>query len=80
MSIKFRQQIQHILASLPENKVNALKQLFWTELNYDRANTPLSTRNWSVEISEAVFAPPLLFASAGDSDGFHVIFKRAIGD
>lgn len=41
----FRQSIHDLLAGLPTRKLEALKQLFWSELNYERANAPLSMRD-----------------------------------
>jgi len=37
----FRQSIHDLLAALPTQRLDALKQLFWSELNYARANAPL---------------------------------------
>lgn len=48
-----------------------LKHLFWTELNYDRANQPLSTRNWDDNERALVSGDPLLLAEHGD---FHIIY------
>jgi len=48
----FRQSIHDLLAGLPTRKLEALKQLFWSELNYERANAPLSMRDWP----EGIFA------------------------
>ena len=33
--------------------LTAAKQLFWTELNYDRVNERLSTRDWPERVGEA---------------------------
>ena len=56
--------------------MDALKQLLWSELNYDRANTILSTRDWQQNLQQSLIGEPLLFATAGDGDGFHVIYSQ----
>jgi len=50
-----------------------LKQLFWSELNYDQINQPLSRQGWSQAAKEALAENPVLFAGSGD---FHVIYAR----
>lgn len=42
-----------------------LKELFWSELNFDRENRPLARRGWSDTARDALAEDPLLFASAG---------------
>ena len=76
MPISYRQTIQDLLSSLPTRKLDALKQLFWSELNYNRSNEPLSTRDWPSELRGYLEDLPVLFATAGDDDGFHVIYCR----
>ncbi len=51
-----------------------LKQLFWSELNYSRVNTPLSRRGWNATATDSLAADPVLFATGGD--GFHIIHSR----
>jgi hypothetical protein len=51
-----------------------LKQLFWSELNYSRVNTPLSRGKWNATAAESLGADPVLFATGGD--GFHIIHSR----
>jgi len=51
-----------------------LKQLFWSELNYSRINTPLSRRGWNATAADSLAADPVLFATGGD--GFHIIHSR----
>jgi hypothetical protein len=48
-----------LLASLPEKRLDSLKQLFWSELNYDQAQEPLSTRSWTPELQALVQAAPI---------------------
>ncbi len=69
-----QETIRDVLASLPSGKLAALKQLFWRELNYQRSDTPLSTRGWPEEPLSFIAAPPVLLATGGDGDGFHVIY------
>ena len=51
-----------------------LKKLFWTELNYDRVNSPLSRKGWGEQASSALADDPVLFATGGND--FHVIHAR----
>ncbi|MFP5274489.1 Eco57I restriction-modification methylase domain-containing protein [Coleofasciculus sp.] len=69
---EFQQSILDILASL--QGLNPLKELFWSELNYDRENQPLSRRGWSDPVSQLLAEDPLLLASAGSE--FHIIYGR----
>ena len=51
-----------------------LKQLFWVELNYNRANSPIndlpeSTANLVAEV-------PVILATGGRDDNFHVIYVQ----
>jgi len=50
-----------------------LKQLFWTELNYERVNQPLSRRGWPKGANEALAEDPILFA---EHAGFSIIYGR----
>lgn len=71
-----RQSVYTLLEQLPKRKLDALKQLFWSELNYNRANEPLSTRDWPQSVTEYWSEPPTLFGTAGQDDGFHLIYTR----
>jgi type I restriction-modification system DNA methylase subunit len=73
-STTFRQSIQDLLAALPTQRLDALKKLFWIELNYNRANAPLRADNYPAGLQEKLVAQPLLFATAGDGEQFHVIY------
>jgi len=69
---EFQQSILDILSSL--QGLNPLKELFWSELNYDRENQPLSRRGWSDPVSQLLAEDPLLLASADRE--FHIIYGR----
>jgi len=51
-----------------------LKKLFWKELNFNRINEPLSTRDWTDKARDLIIDDPILFATAGINEGFHVIY------
>ena len=55
-----------------------LKQLFWSELNYDRVNTQLSRRGWADAVAGGLADDPLLLASGAND--FHVIYSRLTSD
>ena len=42
-----------------------LKKLFWSELNYDRVNQPLSRCGWNQTAANALAEDPVLFAGGG---------------
>jgi hypothetical protein len=75
-----RQPVLSLLQQLPVRRLDALKQLFWSELNYDRANQPLSTRNWPEATRQALVEPPTLLATAGQGGNFHIIYSRLGAD
>ena len=59
---------------------DALKELFWTELNYERENKPLSMRGWPEVARNALLDDPILFASGGEERAFHVLYCRLASD
>jgi hypothetical protein len=60
--------------------IEPLKQLFWSELNYQRVNQPLSRRGWTEAASTALADDPVLFAGGGEDNAFHVIYCRLASD
>lgn len=59
---------------------NPLKNLFWSELNYERVNKSLSRRGWTDTANKALAEDPVLFAAGGQDDSFHVIYARLASD
>ena len=70
------EKIKSILKKLPSQHQEALKKLFWEELNYDPENSSLNTNNWPDPIPQLLIKPPLLFASAGEGRAFHIIVNH----
>jgi hypothetical protein len=68
--------VHDLLSNL--NGTEPLKQLFWSELNYDRVNQPLSRRNWNNNVANLLADDPVLLAK-GASD-FHIIYGRLASD
>ena len=62
------------------NREKSLKDLFWSQLNYDRVNKELSCRNWNNAIASELVSDPLLLASGGKNNDFRVIYSRLKGD
>ena len=60
--------------------IEPLKQLFWSELNYQRVNQPLSRRGWPESAGKALADDPVLFAGGGEDNAFHVIYCRLASD
>ena len=56
--------------------IDPLKNLFWSELNYNRINESLSRRGWTETASDALAEDPVLFAASGTDDAFHVVYSR----
>ena len=71
-----KQTVLKILEQL--RGLDALKELFWTELNYERENAPLSMRGWPDSARKALVDDPILFASGGEDNAFHVLYCRLI--
>ncbi|MBI5651742.1 MAG: Eco57I restriction-modification methylase domain-containing protein [Chloroflexi bacterium] len=69
-----RQSIHDILRDL--RNLDGLKQLFWSELNYERVNDPLPIRGWIDAATNALVENPLLFAASGNREDFHVLYAR----
>lgn len=78
MRLEPQQSVIEILKDL--RRLEPLKQLFWSELNYQRVNQPLSRRGWTTTAAQALAEDPLLFASGGRDDAFHVIYARLASD
>jgi len=73
-----REAVLRILESL--NGLDPLKSLFWSELNYERVNQPLSRRGWNETAANALDEDPILFAAGGEGNDFHVIYGRLASD
>ncbi len=70
-----KQQRVHVLLRKLQG-LDVLKQLFWSELNYESVNEPLSRRGWSDTAANALAENPLLFGAAGGEQGFHILYAR----
>jgi hypothetical protein len=77
-TIDRQQAILDLLKNL--DGLEPLKQLFWSQLNYERVNTALSRRTWAETTREALAADPVLFATGGDDNEFHVIYAQLNSD
>ena len=60
--------------------IEPLRELFWTELNYDRQNDGLSRGNWTETAKNALADDPVLFATGGIGEAFQVIYARLNSD
>lgn len=56
--------------------IEPLKKLFWTTLNYNRANKSLTRRGWADGTAALLHEDPLLLASGGRDDDFSVVYSR----
>jgi hypothetical protein len=77
-NVHFKQSILDLLHNL--RGLKQLKDLFWTELNYDRAATQLSSRTWPESKQQLLADEPTLLAAAGADGEFHVIYCRLASD
>ncbi len=60
---------QNVLDLLKELRgIEPLKQLFWSELNYQRVNQPLPRRGRTESASKALADDPVLFADGGEDN------------
>jgi aminoglycoside N3'-acetyltransferase len=72
-----RERQQTVLELLKDLRgLDPLKELFWSELNYERVNQPLSRRDWTDTATKALAEDPVLFAAGGTDNDFHVIYAR----
>ena len=60
--------------------LDPLRELFWTELNYDRQNEGISCQNWTDTSKNALAEEPILFATGGVGAAFHIIYARLNSD
>lgn len=58
--------------------IDPLKQLFWSQLNYDRVSRSLSRRGWKENLADLLVDDPILLASGAND--FHVIYGRLASD
>lgn len=73
-----QENILNILKNL--RGLEPLKELFWTELNYDRQNNGIPRGDWTDTAKNALAEDPLLFATGGPEEDFHVIYARLNSD
>jgi hypothetical protein len=76
--IEIQKSVLDILKNL--RGLEPLKQLFWSELNYQRINQSLSRRGWADTAAKALAEDPVLFAGGGENNDFHVIYARLASD
>jgi len=77
MTTQTQQRVYDLLGRMPAHGLAAAKQLFWTELNYDRANAPLSRRNWPDRAGDALDGDPIILAQHQSQFGsFDVVYGR----
>jgi len=64
------------------DSVDKLKTLFQRELNYERANQPISTRDWDAASHDPLADDddPLIFAAQEPDGDFHLIYIRLDSD
>jgi MmeI, DNA-methyltransferase domain len=53
-----------------------LKELFWSRLNYDRANKPITRRGWADGTAALLHEDPVLLATGGTDDAFRIVYTR----
>lgn len=72
--LELQKSVEKSLQSL--KSLDELKRLFWSQLNYERVNKPLSRRGWTERVDNELEEDPLLLASGGSNNDFHVIYAR----
>ena len=81
MPTETEQRVYELLRQMPQDGLTAAKQLFWTELNYNHANEPLSRRQWPDRPREVLADDPLILAQHSSQFGdFHVIYAQLAED
>jgi hypothetical protein len=74
----FRQSIFDLLDDW--HGLVSLKTLFWTELNYEKADAPISVQDWPDAARDPLADSPTIFAQAGEGGAFKVLYARLTGD
>ncbi|RUT10057.1 hypothetical protein DSM106972_005520 [Dulcicalothrix desertica PCC 7102] len=74
VALELQESIKSSLQKLKNTE--ALKKLFWSQLNYERENKELSRRTLSDAVKNQVEGEPLLLASGGANKAFHIIYTR----
>lgn len=78
MSSSLETSVKQSLLNL--NREKSLKELFWTQLNYERVNQELSRRRLGDRAASELAGDPILLASGGQNDDFRVIYSRFKSD
>jgi hypothetical protein len=72
-----RRAVYDLLHRMPGEGLPAAKQLFFTELNYPRVDSPLSYRSWPDRVKQTLTGPPILLARHHSQFGdFDVIYAE----
>jgi hypothetical protein len=79
-TVQHQQPIKDLLERLSTDKLDALKELFWSRLSYNRQNTSFPTRDWSEELLALCDTTPVVFATAGFDHQFGIIYAQLSGD
>ncbi len=74
----FRQSIYDLLSNW--RGLDSLKDLFWSQLNYDRVNQTISRSGWPKAAAEALADQPTVFAEGGEGGQFKILYARLAGD
>jgi methylase of polypeptide subunit release factors len=60
--------------------LDSLKDLFWSQLNYERVNQTIARSGWPKAAGEALAEAPLVFAEAGEGGQFKILYARLAAD
>ena len=60
--------------------IEPMKELFWSHLNYERVNKPITRRGWPGPAAEVVVDDPTLLAAGGQGGDFRVLYSRLAKD
>ncbi|OUL23385.1 type I restriction endonuclease subunit M [Nostoc sp. T09] len=74
LALELQESIKYSLQNL--TNIDTLKKIFWSQLNYERVNQSLSRRQLTDAVANEVEGDPLLLASGGSSNAFHIIYTR----
>lgn len=72
--LELQESVEKLLQNL--KSLDVLKKLFWSQLNYERVNKSLSRRGWTTKVDNELEEDPLLLATGGTNNDFHVIYAR----
>ena len=72
------EKVYHLLQNI--KGLQTLKELFWSELNYNRENQSISKKSWKPLVQKALAKDPVIFATGGADEKFKIVYSQLDND